>query len=280
LGLKTDYVLNLPAGGKPQHDKVISYIESTRLAIVLISFDDSDPSSTQARPNVYNELTDCHRILKGNVLVLLEQRRGTTVEMPSNLKGCLVELYFERERVHKSYPQIIKELTSLGLLFPLHPTHNDSKVLRNRIVCTFLEKMDDLWINDFTRAWNSVYRTDQAAESDIAVGLDKFFQEAWHLFLMFAKGASDMAIQQECSLRYENSLKLAADAWKVAAEAKMAIAQDKYRAQSRSIHSPLYEKARSALMKANESATERKKIVAFKIAVELVEQFIKEKSRA
>jgi hypothetical protein len=33
-------------------------------------------------------------------------------------------------------------------------------------------------------------------------------------------------------------------------------------------------------MKANESATERKKIVAFKIAVELVEQFIKEKSRA
>lgn len=281
LGLKADYAIALPAGQKPQFAKVRSSIKSTKVALVLATFDESNPSSGQARPNVYDELSECHRVLKKNVIVLVERRDNKSVSLPSNLRGHLIELHFESPKFHRLYPLLVKELRERGMIFSSRSADAPAKILQARTLNGFLDKMDPLWDNEFDEAWKLVVRGDYDTENDFSNRLDQFFNLYWDVLnSIVRKKLPPEEIENLIRAKFNDALKLTAEVWEVVAKATLARADHLKKREDEKARSrvPLYKRHYDAAdgekRAAQKSKSPYEQIAGFKRAIEKARQFI------
>jgi hypothetical protein len=281
LGLKADYGIALPAGTKPQFAKVRSHIKSTKVALVLATFDESNPDSRQARPNVYDELSYCHRILKRNVLVLVERKDGVTVDLPSNLKGLLIELHFEQAKFHRLYTLLVKELRERGMIFSVRGADAPAKIVQARTLNSFLDKMDDLWDNEFDEAWKLIVRGDYESENEFANRLDRLFNLYWDVIDgLIRQKLSPEEIENLIKIKYNDGLQLTAEVWQIVAKASLTYADNlKKKEDGKSknkllAYKKFYEAADAEKRAAQKSKSPREQTEGFKRAIAKAKQFI------
>jgi hypothetical protein len=217
LGLKSNTVLGLPSKGKTQEQRVDHYIKECRVALVIATF---DKNTGAARPNVHDEIARCRQLKKKDTIVLQERRDKDLVELGSNVQGQLVILEFEQNELHKVILPLIGEIRDRDLL-SLN-TSAEKKSEAAHILNRFLDDMDKLWDEEFDEAWDNVHRKDYTAERDFAILLDKFFQQYQNVFsaLIREKKEGD-ALSFVCKASYNESHDLAAQAWEIAAAAKL-----------------------------------------------------------
>jgi hypothetical protein len=281
LDLKADYGIALPPGGKPQFEKVRDAIRSSKIAVVLATFDEANPSSKQARPNVYDELTECHRVLKRNVLVLVEKKGDVSIELPSNLKGHLIELPFERTSFHRLYPLLVKELRERGMIFSARGADAPTKVIQARSLNNFLDNMDKLWDNEFDEAWKLIRRGDYEAENEFANRLDVFFNLYWDFIDgLIRKKLPPDEIAALANTKYNEALRLTADVWQVTAKASLSYAdalkrrEDSKPKSKLSLFRKFYDAADADRRAAQKSRSPYEQIDGFKRAIVNAKQFV------
>lgn len=281
LGLKADYAIALPAGTKLQYAKVRSLIKSTKVALVLATFDESNPDSLQARPNVYDELSECHRILKRNVLVLVEGKHGTSVRLPSNLKGHLIELPFEQSKFHRLYPLLVKELRERGMIFSVRGADAPAKIVQARTLTGFLDKMDDLWDNEFDEAWKLILRGDYESENEFANRLDQLFNLYWDIIDgLIRKNLSPDEMESLIKIKYNDGLRLTAEVWQIVAKASLSYADNlKKKEDGKSknkllAYKKFYDAADAEKRAAQKNKSPHEQMQGFKRAIAKAKQFI------
>jgi hypothetical protein len=280
LGISAATVIELPASKRTQEKKVDYYIRHCGTPLVLATFDETEPGSKKARPNVYDEIARCRRAGRKDTIVLQERRKGRTVELPTNISGQVVVIPFERDRLLAMFSQLMRELKPRYQPRPVSPA--EPAVSSARILSTFLDAMDHLWDDEFDAAWDNVHRLDYTAESNFALTLDNFFQEYQKVFSATVRSRkSGDELRTICKAAYTKSHELAAHAWEVVAEAKINIADD--RLQQPSVHADLraiHEKASAALRRGKRAVTPREKIECFRLTIQLIQKFmLKEASR-
>ena len=116
LGLSAASCLELPSLRLSQDAKVDHYIKNCRLPIVIVSFDEAEPESKKARPNVYDEIQRCRFLRKEDAILLLESREKRSVDLPSNIVGHMVNYFFDQVALHKLVPPLVRELRKRNLL--------------------------------------------------------------------------------------------------------------------------------------------------------------------
>src|ERR1017187_3213475 len=191
LGIRANTVLGLPSQRKVQEQRVEHYIKNCKIALILVTFDETEPNRNKARPNVYDEIARCRRLKKKDTIVLQERRGKRLVELGSNVHGQLVIIEFEQSKLHKMLPALITEIRDRGLLS--FGTSAERKSEAGNILNRFLDRMDDLWDVEFDEAWDNVHRKDYQAERNFAILLDLFFQQYQNVFsaLVREKKAGD-----------------------------------------------------------------------------------------
>jgi hypothetical protein len=211
LGLGASSVLDLPSLSLPQQDKVDLYIEKARFIIVLATFDEESDTTKRARPNVYDELARCIKVRPQDFLVLREQRGGIDVELPSNVMGRVVIIPFRQERLRDMIPPLLKELRSRHLLTVTRELTQSERILKD-----FIARMDYIWEHEFDDAWEKIHQSDYEAESQVAIALDKFFQQYHYVFSQAVRQhLAGEALVSTCNTAYASGLKEAEYAWDV-----------------------------------------------------------------
>ena len=173
VGLTASSAIDLPSLSHSQEDKVDHYIKACRIPLVVVSFDESDPNSHRARPNVYDELARCLQLRRVDTIVLQEKRGAETVELPSNVHGKIVRIPFSQDSLHEMIPVLLTEISSRRLLTPQEGGKSVFQAGEN--LNTFLDSMDAIWDHEFDEAWEKVHQSDFMAESELAIALDTFF---------------------------------------------------------------------------------------------------------
>jgi hypothetical protein len=219
LGVSANTALGLPSQRKNQEQRIDHYIKNSKMCLVLLTFDEDEPASNKARPNVYDEIARCRKSKKDDTVILQERREKELVDLPSNVRGQVVVIEFEREKLYAMLPNLITEIRSRDL--PSVGTHAERKSEAAHILNRFLDQMDDLWESQFDDAWDNVHRKDYKAERNFAIKLDLFFQQYQNVFsaLIREKKTGDELVAA-CNAAYAESHKLAAEAWEIVTEAK------------------------------------------------------------
>lgn len=221
IGLNTSNVQKLPSRQMLQDEKVDYTINNSNIVLVLVSFNEDEPNSLNARPNVYDELTRAIKKGKKNVIVLREKKdNGALINLPSNLEGKCVIIEFKRTILQKMYPELLKELRSrINLGFEENEV--TKKIRSGDILNKFLEQMDDIWekqldiASDYiVKEWETEYKFKEL--------LDKFFQAYHKVFEALIKHKTDEEnLKPLIFEKLSESKKIALDAWKVVTEGKL-----------------------------------------------------------
>lgn len=275
IGIKASNVLNLPSGKMPQERKVTYYLKDCGLAIVLVSFDEDDPDSSTSRPNVYDEIARCRTLRRNDTLVLQESRDSKLVELPSNVLGQLVVIQYQDNKFHLAIPKILNEIRSRGLISSVHSSESTAEA--GSILNVFLDKMDDLWDQQFDIAWKKIHRKDYVAERSFAEALDLFFQQYHSVFdALIRKKSRGNALREICDSAYEKSLSIAVRAWEYVADAKMAKVDEAMEKSSHALKcDSLYEQAVDNLRNAKRDGVITKKYEMFASVVDLADECLK-----
>ncbi|HTS17220.1 MAG TPA: hypothetical protein VMP11_06570 [Verrucomicrobiae bacterium] len=280
LGISAATVIELPTLSKTQERKVDYYIQNCGTPLVLATFDESEPDSVKARPNVYDEIARCRRAKRKDTIVLQERRNGEAVEIPTNVVGQLVVIPFERDRLLVMFAALMRELKPRYQ--PRFASPAETTVGSARIVNAFLDDMDRLWDHEFDAAWDNVHRLDYTAESNFALALDDFFQQYQRVFsAMIRSRKSGDELRAICDTAYAKAEELASHAWEVVAEAKI------HKADERLLQTPvpadlraIHDKAAAALRRGKRAASPKEKIECFRLTIQLIQKFmLKEASR-
>jgi hypothetical protein len=276
INITANNVLNLPSGKMNQESKVEYYLKNCGLPLVLVTFDEDNPTSQRARPNVYDEIARCRSLRREEALILQERRSSVLVELPSNVVGHLVMVQFDRDRFYLAIPQILNEICSRGLIATFRSS--ETTLEAGSILNDFMDKMDKLWDEQFDIAWKKIHRRDYDAERNFAEVLDLFFQQ-YHLVVdaLVRKHKRGNELEAICDNAYGESMVYAARAWDYVAEAKLKKAdQEMDRANEAKVlkYEGLYEQASDKLRSAKSSTSSTEKIRLFTSVVELVDEYL------
>lgn len=274
LGISATTVSKQASGKRAQDKRVDESIRQCRMAVVLMTFNEEEPGTENARPNIYDEIARCRALKKDETLLLQEERKGKLVRLPSNVVGQMVVITFESKRIHLMLPRLLTELRGRG--FFAVPTVGESKVEAGHILNRFLDQMDKLWDYEFDPAWDKVHRKDYKAERKFAVGLDRFFQEYQRVFSALIRDRkSGVELQVVCDRSYQESVELVVRAWELVADAKMAkideLSEENQGGTKR--QKDLYDKIANALKNAPRQNNAGDKIQEFKTAIQLAEAY-------
>ena len=222
LGLKAETVEEMASRGNPQDQKVSNAIENCRLALVLLTFDETEQDTSKARPNVYDEISTCKMKKPNDTILLREVKDSKKVTLPSNKEGTLVELTFEMNQLHKLYPQLIKELKGRNMVSSKIPLKSDMDFNSNTILRGFLDKMDRVWEEEFDKASNEIYRGDYYTMNKFQLSLDRFFLEYWKVFnALVRQNEPATVLKKMCEDAAKISDSYAVEIWEDIADAKM-----------------------------------------------------------
>jgi len=277
INITANNVLNLPSGKMDQERKVEYYLRDCGLPLVLVTFDEEDPTSNKARPNVYDELARCRSLRRKDILVLQERRKSTLVELPSNPVG-LVIIQFERDRFYLAIPQLLNEIHSRGFISPKRPS--ETTLEAGSTLNDFMDEMDKLWDKQFDIAWKKINWRDYAAERNFAETLDKYFQQ-YHLVVdaLVREHKRGDELKAVCDSAYREAVTLAVRAWEYVADAKLKKADEMIDTTNRSVSAlkcqDLYEKAAEQLRSAKRQMNPTDKMIHFAYAIDLVDEFLK-----
>jgi hypothetical protein len=274
LDLRASTVVDLPSLGRAQNERVNYYINKCQVCIVIISFDDHEPGSKKARPNVYDELRSCRESRPKDTIVLHERRDSEQVMIPSNLEGQLVLLPFRREALHQSVPSLIRELRARTI-----PRQNDSnRFLTGKLLNSFLDKMDRLWDDDLDVAWEKIHRQDYDAEREFAIILDQFFQCYHDAIVELARHPNDrQRLTAAFEREYGSAVEVTVRAWEVIAEGKMRLADVLHAKPAQAEHraAALYDRGHIEFRRGKgKSRTAKEAISHFKAAIELLDRYM------
>lgn len=279
LGARSSTVLDLPSRRKPQESRVDHYIKHCRLPLVLMTFDETEKRTKNARPNVYHELTRCRSLRPNDTIVLREKRGRTLVKLPSNVEGHLVIIEFDRAELHKMIPHLLTELRSRGVMRA--PGSEKESIGAGRILNKFLDEMDRIWDDELTDAWDKIHRQDYVAERSCAVQLDYFFQHYQSVFdALIRKKKRGEELRAACDGALADSRECAVATWKAVAEGKLRIADDiagdPEMKKKTHRHQDVYERAAGEMNEGQKRAlTAKEQLQHFKRAIELVDQYLK-----
>lgn len=219
IGLSTSNVINLPSKGLNQNDRVDYAITNSKLIIVLASFNEDEPDSLNARPNVYDELRLAYEKKTRDTIVLQEvDNNEQEVKLPTNLIGHCVIIQFKRRELHKMYPCLLAEIRSRMSI----DYENDlsQKLKSGGVLNKFLDQMDRIWENEFDRASDKIGK-DWETENKFQTLLDEFFQQYWAVFdALVRKKVDNEQLILICDKCINSSNNLALNAWKAVAEGK------------------------------------------------------------
>lgn len=281
VGLKANNAIGLPSLSLPQEDKVDHYIKECRVALVVVSFDESDPKSHRARPNVYDELARCLQSRRTDTIVLQEQRDTGAVELPSNVHGRIVLIPFSQNALHEMIPALLKEISSRRLLAPQEG--GKGVFLAGATLNDFLDKMDEIWDHEFDDAWGRVHQSDFMAESELAIALDSFFQQYQHAFsALVREGLRGPELAAVCQSALLAARLAAAHAWAAVTRAKLARVNtdlSKTPAARRRRAEPLLSEASAENRKGQKAKDPAEGIRRFRHALELLDKCAEEASR-
>jgi hypothetical protein len=140
IGVSAGAVIDLPAGGKPQEQKVDHYIRNCKIPLVLLTFDEEQMGATSARFNVYDEIARCRELGKREDTIVLQQtKEGRTVALPTNVTGQMVVIEFDDSHLHTMLPQLLRELMSRQI--PRSISAEERTFEAGGILSDFLDKM-------------------------------------------------------------------------------------------------------------------------------------------
>jgi len=220
IGIKAAKVMDLPSGRMAQEQKVSYYLKSCAIPLVVVTFDEDDPQSNRARPNVYDEMARCRNLRPADTLVLQEKRESTLVELASNVDGHLVVIQFQQDKLHLMIPRLLNEIRSRGL--PLSSQTSEGTMRAGSTLNRFLDLMDSIWDNQFDVAWSKIDRRDYETERNFAETLDQFFQVYHSVFdVLVRKRARGDDLQTVCSTAHDRAVECAIRAWEYVAQAKL-----------------------------------------------------------
>ena len=277
LGLSAASPLELPSLKLSQDAKVDHYIKNCRLPIAIVSFDEEEPGSKNARPNVYDEIQRCRQFKKEDVILLQEVRERLPAALGSNLVGQMVVIPFDQAAMHRLIPPLVRELRSRNFLAV--KSLGAGTFEAGDIVDNFLDRMNDTWDHEFDEAWESIHTSDYEAERNLAETLDKFFQEYLGVFMALVKDkVRGDSLKDRCTTALTHSKTLAAEAWRIVAQSKLKKAQEEGRDLPISKTGParaLLDLADSALRRGlRERASLEDRTKEFKKAIDLVTQYL------
>lgn len=222
LGLTAETVLDQPANGLPQHDRVRHRIMTCKIPLVLATYAEKGKSSGSPRPNVIHELTICSKERLEDTIVLQEVRDGHPVDLGSNLDGQLVIIQFQSGNLHLAYPRLFREMNLESLLTHppessrAHTTNTDNPMIE------IMDKMDSLW-KQFDGVFFKIHREDASTFYKYGDSLDKFFINYWNIFHFSVKNNNaGPELIKTATEQYNHSLNLAVQLWRDATDALMA----------------------------------------------------------
>jgi len=277
IGVYASNVLDLPSGKMNQERKVDYYLKNCGIPLILVTFDEDNPTSNKARLNVYDEIARCRSLRRKDALVLQERRKSVLVELPSNVVGQLVVIQFDGDRFYLAIPALLNEIRSRGLISPIRSSETNFEA--GSMLNSFMDKMDKLWDEQFDIAWKKIHRRDYDAERNFAEILDLFFQQ-YHSVVdsLIRKRKRGDELESVCDYAYRESVVYAARAWDCVAEAKLKkVDQEMDQAnKSKALKCEgLYERASDQLRSAKSSTVPTEKIRLFTSVVELVDECLK-----
>jgi hypothetical protein len=277
LGLSAASPMQLPSLKLWQDAKVDQYITNCRVPIAIVSFDEEEPGSNKARPNVYDEIQRCRRLKKDDVILLQEFRGKLSVDLPSNLIGQMVVFPFDQTALHSLIPPLLRELRSRNLFAvkSLGATAFEAGDIMN----SFLDEMNNTWDHDFDEAWESIHTSDYEAERNLTECLDKFFQDYLGVFTALVKDkVRGEDLKNRCTTALTHSKTLATEAWRIVAQSKLKNAQEEGRdtpASKAGATRALLEKADAALRRGlRERASLKERTKEFKAAIDWASRYV------
>ena len=278
LGISAGAVIDLPAAGKAQEAKVDYYIRNCKIPLVLVTFDEKRKGTTNARPNVYDEIARCRSLGKRRDTIVLQQVEGRRfVHLPSNVTGQMVVIQFDESHLHTMLPRLLVELRSRQL--PRNRTAEEGTVEAGGILNEFLDKMDAIWEGEFDHAWRKIHRLNYGAESNFADTLDLFFQQYHKVFaaLIRDKKRGD-ELKIVCDATYTEALNCAARAWEYVAESKIRTADEKsaepaLSKEHRKYHK-LYDRGADELRQGKSTRQAESQIRCFRKAIDLLDDYM------
>jgi len=278
LGVSSASAMDLPAGGRPQEEKVDYYIRNCRFPLVLLTFNEKAKRSTTARPNVYDEIARCRNLGKKRETIILQQVEGRRIaELPSNVTGQMVVIQFDTRKLHEMLPMLLRELRSRQVL-----RKRDAEELTVEAggrLSEFVDKMDALWEGEFDQAWRRIHRLDYAAESNFADTLDLFFQQYHKVFsaLVHDKKYGD-ELKIVCDAAYTEALNCVARAWEYVAESKMrsadGMSSNPAYAQGHRKYRRMYDRGAEVLRQGKSTRQPERQVVHFRKAIELLDDYM------
>ncbi|HEV7921952.1 MAG TPA: hypothetical protein VGR02_14280 [Thermoanaerobaculia bacterium] len=270
FGLVARSAIDLPSRAKAQKDKVTHYIESARLLLALVTFNEAEPATATSRPNVYVELAEAANKRPADTIVMRELRDGHPVDLGSNLDGRLVIVPFEEQRLHEAIPALVGELRQRGF-FDAHSGPAES-FEAGSILNRFLDQMDNIWDNEFDVAWEKIYLSSPDHERDFALTLDQFFQNYQSVLSALIRdkmrGAQLEAIADQMLAK---SRDLASRAWETVADAKRDFANKK---DGRGGEPAQLKSALNELREAKRAMSAQERISHFRKAVTLFDEYL------
>jgi hypothetical protein len=225
IGFNTSNVLKLPSNKLPQNDRVNFAIANSHLVIVLVTFNQDEPTSSNARPNVYDELRISITIKPKDTIVLQElNSNGQKVNLQSNLEGKCVIIQFNRNQLHKMYPELLTEIRSRMSID--YENELSRKLKSGGVLNKFLDQMDKIWDNEFDRASDKIGK-DWDTENKFQTLLDEFFQQYWAVFdALIRKKVDNDQLKFLCNESIKSANILALNAWNAVADGKYKYVED------------------------------------------------------
>ncbi len=280
LGLTAASIFDLPFKGKSQDQKVDYHIKQAHLVVVILT-SSSESERRISRPNLYDEISRSRKLKKRLQLLILQEvlRDGTKVEMPSNIAGDLPVLPFDSSQLQELVPSLLDELRALGLFAPVREREEHPIVKAGSILNSFLDRMDELWDNEFDIAWLRIHRSNYSAETNFALRLDRFFQEYQKVFSALIRDKKRGAdLEAVCATALAESRKLAAEIWEIVAEAKIQQVEAYASSGEDKTRDLRYQEATVELRKAKKSDGPESSIANFKKVADLVDAVLSAQS--
>jgi len=272
FGLVARSAIDLPSQAKAQKEKVTHYIESARLLLVLVTFNEEEPSARTARPNVYTELSEAESKRPASTIVLRETRDGQSVDLGSNLDGRLVLIPFALAALHEVTPALVGELKQRGFFESRSGPAESFEA--GAILNGFLDEMDNIWDHEFDDAWDRIYLASPDHERDFATTLDQFFQHYQAVLSALIRDKKRGAeLKQIADDMVAKSWELASRAWETVADAKRDFANKK---TPRGVEPGLLKRALNELREAKRSMNAQDRLKHFRKTVDLFDEYLSE----
>jgi hypothetical protein len=237
LGISAKTVLQLYSEKKLQDNRVDYQIKNCGMPLVLATFDEEEKYGTKPRTNVISEITRCVKLRKKDTLVLREERNGQLVQLASNEEREIIQIPFRRDALPELFINLVKELK--GRKFIVSPKSKLETALdTGGVLNKFLDRMDDIWEEQFDKAADCIDLNDYATENKFQQTLDRFFIEYWKVFdSMIRKKIIGDQLRALCDEALEKASALAAKVWETVYEGKRRVIElslkDKYQSDER-----------------------------------------------